>query len=132
MIGTKSKRNSLKASLERLIEEYLERLSSTYDDDSDNQRQRRFLENSLDDNSSESHADDIQRIELASVNINSSAEDTQWSEEKSDKYARVTHDRAHCNAIKTRHVQLDRFELDRALENTTDEVHNIRRVLNYR
>lgn len=132
------KKDNLRASLERLIVEYLKKLTSD-DRESfeDNPRNRRNLNNltslvpvkSDSENLNNKTDSEVieERIEIGVRNITVS-ESVDSYEDKIN----MLYEQTMCSERKRRIAQLDRFELEDALKNETDTEHNIRRILNYR
>lgn len=131
------KKDNLRASLERLIVEYLKKLTSD-DRESfeDNPRNRRNLNNLTSLQPIKSDSENLinktdseveERIEIGVRNI-TVTESVDSNEEKIN----MLYEQTMCSERKRRIAQLDRFELEDALRNETDNEHNIRRILNYR
>lgn len=148
-VELKTKRNSLRASLEELILEYLHGLAPPGDEEnymefSKRIRKKRDIDDDDDDASSQPElnsdkvdldADSVyQRTEIGAMNITvtSSADDEDFdSDTKYDRYKSVS-ERSMCKDHRRRIMQLDASSLDQSIESEGDHEHNIRRILNYR
>lgn len=143
-VDLKLKRNSLRASLEELILEYLKGLAPSPNDEenymefSKRIRKKREIyvneENKHENNSDklDLDADSVyQRTELGAMNITVTSDEDYDSDTKYDRYKSVS-ERSVCLEHRRRITQLDQFILDKSSENEADDEHNIRRILNYR
>lgn len=142
-VELKSKRNSLRTSLEELILEYLRGLSPPGDEEnymefSKRIRKKREIyvnEQNKHENKSDKldlEADSVyQRTEIGAMNITVTSDEDYDSDTKYDRYRSVS-ERSVCLDHRRRITQLDQFSLDQSIENEADDEHNIRRILNYR
>lgn len=147
-VELKSKRNSLRASLEELILEYLRGLSPPGDEEnymefSKRIRKKREIyvnEQTQHENNSDKldlvvDSDVYQRTEIGAMNITVTSgdddDDVDDSDTKYDRYKSAS-ERLVCLEHRRRISQLDQFALDQSIENEADNEHNIRRIVNYR
>ncbi len=144
-IELKSKRNSLRTSLEELILEYLRGLSPPGDEENYMEfskrirKKREIYVNERSNGKHENNSDKLdldadsvyQRTEIGAMNITVESDEDYDSDTKYDRYKSVS-ERSVCLDHRRRITQLDQFALDQSIENEADDEHNIRRILNYR
>jgi hypothetical protein len=155
IIPPKEKRNSLRASLERMIVKYLRKITSDEDDDVEDaseRRNRRNLNNStlfdssavvVDDMaSSEKETSENSKSHVSELKNNDNSDDDEENDEENGSSDEnidgnkiknsMWNGNLMCSEKKRRITQLDRFELEKSIENEMDNEINIRNVLNYR
>lgn len=140
----KQKRTKLRASLEELIVEYLRSLAPEEDDQHAARRKKRELNG----NSIDALSDDDDVAEKLNRNVSGSEKsaangivlknESHMSDDRSGERVQIDNENATspsknvCAERKQRIAQLDRIELEKALQNESDYEHNIRSLLNYR
>ncbi|KAJ6646103.1 hypothetical protein Bhyg_01313, partial [Pseudolycoriella hygida] len=141
-VELKSKRNSLRSSLEELILEYLRGLSPPGDEENYMEfskrirKKREIYVNERNEHENKSDKLDLdtdsvnQRTEIGAMNITVVSDEDYDSDTKYDRYRSVS-ERSVCVDHRRRITQLDQFALDQSIEDEADDEHNIRRILNY-
>jgi hypothetical protein len=153
VITAKEKRNSMRASLERLIVKYLRKITSDTDDDDMEDASERRNRRNLNNSTQFTFGDDIAKMRDANFDKTNgdkvsedeyeSAEDDGDDEASTDDGLseqmdgnKIKHSmwngNLQCSEKKRRITQLDRFELQKSVENEMDNEINIRNVLSYR
>lgn len=141
----KQKRTKLRASLEELIVEYLRSLAPEDDEQYSDRRLKRDTNGKAVDALSADATQNLNNLnisgsEKSAINAIVVKNESHPSAERTDERVQIDNENTTsslssknvCAERKQRITQLDRIELEKALQNESDYEHNIRRLLNYR
>lgn len=137
----KQKRTKLRASLEELIVEYLRSLAPDGEDQHLDRRHKRDINgnpgDTLSDDAAKNVNENIDGSGKSAINAIVVKNESHISDDRNDGRVQIDNENATlpkyvCAESKQRVTQLDRIELEKALQNESDYEHNIRRLLNYR